>query len=416
MVRQRKRMEERRKKRNRLKATMAVLILTLVAGSAQGLSTYALFTDKVDLAQSISISLGDLDAKVSEGFNTDDYKVNKENSSISKEFTITNNGTLKQSLNLALEFGKDISDEVLKNINYTIESVDKKFNTISGTMDTLKSGKDIVSGNKSLLVLESNEALNCKATVTFEEPALTALSEKTFSFNLAVKAKQVNWTEGGFYDVANQSNSIKVEKAKPDIGNNEGEVVFDYCPCEVCITTHGGRAKAFKVDASNIIDIRKLESQGVDNQWYVNDGSAPDDNNKFSLHVADKDSGILYFVPGNGETATIDEIVNRRLQVQLNFTNNDKEVYIVTFEKRDGIFISKWDRKKSATLEIVPVVDEEENSSNVDESLNSEASAPVVEGNLEVPNKEVVEPVKEEEIEPSNLNDLKAIKKEELQE
>lgn len=330
----------KRAKRNKLKTTMVCLALTLILGFTQALETYALFTDSVNGLDNVSISLGDLAVSATEGFK--DVLISKEQKLISKNFEIKNDGTLKQSLSVQLKphITDEINESVLKNISYTLESTDKKFEPITTNLYDLKDSNVNIKNpsGKDDLILPPGETLKCKATISIsKEDTLKSLSGKSVKFDLNIRGQQVNWSEKGFYDVFTQENTFKKE-----LGENQTEGDFDYCPCSRCqnIST-GKRSKAFRIDTSNVVpDGVKVSTAGVDGQWTSN-GQEPQTGKDYSLHVTDK--GYLYFVQTNGATPTVKEILDRTLQLQLNLSNGSNLFFIVTFtEGGKDLVIANW--------------------------------------------------------------------------
>ncbi|WP_155490080.1 TasA family protein, partial [Paraclostridium sordellii] len=107
-----RRLKENRRK-NTIKTTVASLALVLALGFTQVIGTYALFTDTVDLPSNLSISTGDVDVRVDDGFNItieDDYYI-KDNEQIQKKhkFNIYNDGTLKQNISLSLDYNSNMN-------------------------------------------------------------------------------------------------------------------------------------------------------------------------------------------------------------------------------------------------------------------------------------------------------------------
>ncbi len=205
------RLEERK---NRIKATSCALALALVIGSAQSLGTYALFTDTEDLASNIAISTGDVDIEITEGkdgFHETDVQPSK---TINYQFKVTNNGTLRQNLELKLDTNTIPNElkEIISYIDYNIKFKDGNF--IKG----LESGefKNVINTDGSLLILNPGESITLTAEVIISKnmPNTTQikLQGKVIPLNFKVKATQINESgtsiSTGFYDICEQNNDL----------------------------------------------------------------------------------------------------------------------------------------------------------------------------------------------------------------
>lgn len=193
-----RRLKERRK--NRIKATSCGLALALVMGSAQGLGTYALFTDVEDVPSDIALSTGDVDVEVSTDNHFTDVQPGKE---IKMPVTITNNGTLNQNIKLDL----DISDAIESNLTHNFKFDDVTLN------------EDLVMYNDAgLFVLAPGGSITGSINITVDKSMSNelqnSLAGKVQNVNLTVKSTQVNkdktLVNNGFYDVAIQKNTISL--------------------------------------------------------------------------------------------------------------------------------------------------------------------------------------------------------------
>ena len=214
-----------RKRKNKIKVTTCSLALALAIGSAQGLTTYAMFTDTADVDSNIAISTGDLDVKIDGGLNVNNLKMSE---TFAKEFKIENKGTLKQKVKLTSEF-EDL--KFLDYIDYNLEI--KTSNNDKVYIDN--EGKLFNAGSNSRLILIPGDYLNCtskiniKQNLTIEQK--NELSEKEIKFNLKVLASQINFeddTQKGFTDEDIQNNYVKIEKLddSKDLESNLGVEIF----------------------------------------------------------------------------------------------------------------------------------------------------------------------------------------------
>ncbi|CEQ11065.1 Uncharacterised protein [[Clostridium] sordellii] len=213
-----RRLKENRRK-NTIKTTMASLALVLAIGSTPIMGTYALFTDTVDVPSDLSISTGDVDVRVDDGFNItieDDYYV-KDNEQIQKnhKFNIYNDGTLKQNISLSLDYNSNM------NIDGYI-SYDLKFdNYHNRAIKPVKLSKQNIElryvDNNELVELKKEEYISVTGTLTINEDVkkiVKDLDETDITFNLNVLSTQINEIKKvenkGFYDKEAQVNSIKI--------------------------------------------------------------------------------------------------------------------------------------------------------------------------------------------------------------
>ena len=192
------RLKELRRK-NRMKATACGLTLALAIGSAQGLGTYALFTDTEDLASNLAISTGDVDVDVSDGEHLTDVKPGD---NIEIPITITNNGTLNQNISLELSTSEDIE-------SYLTD----KFVFENGI--TVNDG--VMYKGEELFVLAPGESVTGITNITvgsMERDEQNNLCRTEKGVDITVKARQTNkyntLFENGFYDVAIQKNTITI--------------------------------------------------------------------------------------------------------------------------------------------------------------------------------------------------------------
>ena len=406
--------ERKKRKQNKLKITIGSLALTLVIGSTQALGTYALFTDAEDFITNLSISTGDVDVLINgDGFNGEEIEAT--NKPISKEFKIKNHGTLKQNLKVQLNFtDTHVDKSVLEKISYKLESIDNKFKTIEMNMaDLATKGITIIDNNNNPITLNYSDELSCKATITVnEDTTLQALNGKIINFKLKLTAEQINFVETGFYDVYEQSNSIR---GKKELGPNESEVIFKDCPCGVCINNATGkRAQAYEIDLSSIFtqdQLNHIYAKTIVKQEYVNGSGTPEENNdNYFVHLAEIGSRYMYIGHYSGDEPSVDAIVNRKLKIEFSFESADPITYIVTF-KKDGekSFIAEWEGPIKNITNIsnkdtlVPSIKEDE----IIEPNQPEITEPPKEDETIEPNQpEITEPPKKDETTESNQPEI----------
>lgn len=190
---------KREKRKNMIKTTSCGLALVLAIGSAQGLGTYALFTDTENVPSDIALSTGDVDVEVGKGM--DFTEVNpKDTKTI--PVTITNHGTLNQNISLSLDISEGIK-----------QYLDTKFVFKSITVD--KSG--VMHNQNGIFVLAPGESITGYIEIAVKDMTKeqqNTLAKKKQNINLKVKSTQINQNntlvDNGFYDIAIQENSITI--------------------------------------------------------------------------------------------------------------------------------------------------------------------------------------------------------------
>ncbi len=193
-----RRLKDRRRK-NRIKATSYGLALALAVGSAQGLGTYALFTDTEKVPSDLAISTGDVDIEANTGFNKIDVKSGDE---FNHKIIISNKGTLKQNIGIGLDSSVDWIDFKIDFIDEQIKDIDKLSTT----------PQSINSNNGGLIILEPNT--NIEANIIVKVGTVPKEAEnKNMSFNIKYYASQTNKENSvvysGFYDIDIQTNTIQ---------------------------------------------------------------------------------------------------------------------------------------------------------------------------------------------------------------
>lgn len=325
MSRLRRLKEERRK--NRLKAASCGLSLALVIGLAQGLGTYALFTDTEDIYSELDISIGDVDVKISDGLDfTDVHPQDK----IEIPFVIANKGTLNQNISLKL----DISTDIIKYLTHNIVFDDSN---IKIEDETLHNGTD-------LLILSPGQMINGSIHITvgnMSSEVQNILYGKVQNINLEVKSTQINESNtlvnSGFYDIEEQQSTIIIGaqniiygdavKVTPASGYQEESTV----ELRVSDTTHYSGLNSV-IDNINNVDKNHIEviSQNgafegtsifnIGQQWYkfdrhVNTKLITDkfgDNNDISVRLKYND-GSYKIYKFDFKVKEVEEITGNRL-------------------------------------------------------------------------------------------------------
>ncbi|WP_283595540.1 hypothetical protein [Paraclostridium bifermentans] len=205
------------KERNKLKTTMVSLALALSIGLIPSLETYAIFKDSESMTEELSISTGDVDVRVDEGFNivwSEDEHDDENIMFKAHEFKIYNEGTLKENLRLNLLTDKDIS----KYVKYTLKFDKYKDRQIQAIDLSTKDNKELrYEDNKELVVLNSGDSLNAKLYLNIDEDIedlVEDLESIKVGIDINILASQINKSntieENGFYDREVQKNSITI--------------------------------------------------------------------------------------------------------------------------------------------------------------------------------------------------------------
>lgn len=205
------------KERNKLKTTMVSLALALSIGLIPSLETYATFKDSESMTEDLSISTGDVDVRVDEGFNivwSEDEHDDENIMFKAHEFKIYNEGTLKENLRLNLSTDKDIS----KYVKYTLKFDKYKDRQIQAIDLSTKDNKELrYEDNKELVVLNSGDSLSAKLYLNIDEDIedlVEDLESIKIGIDINILASQINKSntieENGFYDREVQKNSITI--------------------------------------------------------------------------------------------------------------------------------------------------------------------------------------------------------------
>lgn len=215
----------RRKSKDKVKATIGGLALALTIGTVGSMGSYAYFVDKAKAQNDLVITMGNLNTDI-EGHL--DMGLDKDNKCVTQTFNIKNNGSLKQ--NVALGFSENsmkdngslkeyIALGIYKNINSMNAS---QLENLSCTLNISYNGKAVIpkgysintfndlinmqnkelvySDDKKLVSLDSNKELNCTVSISIKdglsEEQMKSLQEKQFEFDTEVDAIQID-SKGG---------------------------------------------------------------------------------------------------------------------------------------------------------------------------------------------------------------------------
>ncbi|MGL5328940.1 MAG: TasA family protein [Peptostreptococcaceae bacterium] len=210
------------KRKNRIKVASCGLALALAMGSAQGLGTYALFTDNEDISSDLAISTGDVDVEIDkERFEYTDVQPNTE---LKHEFKITNYGTLNQNVNLALVAPTEVIPEKIYNCisSYSVEFVTgEQDNPGIVPIENLKSRTyplEVNDGSGDLFILKPGQSITAIVTITvgMTEAQQQELQGNSLDLRLNIESTQIdknNIVDKGFFDVEQQSNILTIGEA-----------------------------------------------------------------------------------------------------------------------------------------------------------------------------------------------------------
>ena len=212
-----KRLKERK---DRIKVIACGLALALAIGSAQGLGTYALFTDTEDISSNLSISTGDVDLGVypvknpSEDTDASEKpgfqgEIIKYGNKASKEFYILNEGTLNQKVKFTLTTNSNLNDDILKDISYTLDI--KNGNETKTIINTnFLEIKNKVEVDLEDFIAPGNK-VNFISTISLKNSSNKIYEVKDIEFDLKILATQTgNIGSNGFYDLYDQSNYFTI--------------------------------------------------------------------------------------------------------------------------------------------------------------------------------------------------------------
>lgn len=414
-----KRLNKLREK-NKLKATMVSLALTLSISLMPSLETYAIFKDSESMTKDISISTGDVDVRVDNGFNivwSEDEHDDENIMFKAHEFKIYNDGTLKENLRLNLSTDKDIS----KYVKYTLKFDRYRDRQIKAIDLSTKDNKELrYEDNNELVVLNSGDNLNAKLYLNIDED-IEDLVENSESIRVGIDinilASQINKTNtieaNGFYDKEVQKNSITII----DDDNDDENVI------------PSGSIKVSAKDTKIDINHETNDSNGymgldrfIDNYDQVIKIEYISGNGAFSESNGQSKNSTyqIYPVAVNGISRSFEK--KNTIILKFNYKDGSYKKYMLDF-RAEGSYGNRlleaqvWliesnrnpiDEDKQEEVEI-PKLDSEQlypNQEGVSDSTKSDElevpnytdviEAPKVEGEVEASQSDVIEPTKEE--------------------
>lgn len=246
---------KKEKRKNRIKATSCALALALAIQSAQGLGTYALFTDSEDVASNLAISTGDVDVEVVGGNSS--FQNVRPGSTHSYQYIITNQGTLRQQLKLGIDIPTIVTDSTLNsaldylksNISYSVDfgikpptegdsaAIPVPDNEVGGSVnkiDNIKLSEEKIlksNSDENIFILEPGQQITVNATITIPQMYLDSDNDGVMDYNIQnalnsigniqldvkIEARQISYninqfTDYGFYDVAVHSSNMTIEQ------------------------------------------------------------------------------------------------------------------------------------------------------------------------------------------------------------
>lgn len=167
---------------------ICILILAIVTPTS-----LAYFTDSANARPDIIIQMGKLDTKIVETINIEGLNINNPKTD---EFTLENNGTLKQIVSFKLSNPKNIEKDGLDKLNYEIifnKSDGKKSKIYSGVMTGLFGDSiDVEDESGKKLIVEAGEVLTANIKVDMDKAMPYKYSNKDFEFELLINANQIN--------------------------------------------------------------------------------------------------------------------------------------------------------------------------------------------------------------------------------
>lgn len=438
------------RRKNRIKATACGLALALVIGSAQGLGTYALFTDVEDASSNLAISTGDVDVEVSKGHNFTDVQPGSSNPYI---YTITNNGTLRQQIKLSIDIPTTVDDSTLDSalsylkseISYSVdfglkqsteedsEQIPILDNEVGKYVDKIESIKlseeKILQDNGTIFILEPGQQITANATINIPNIDDKSIQESlnnigNIELYLNVEARQISdninqFTNYGFYDIESQKNIINISKV--NIVPSEA-VIIDQLGSGALNKTQrvriyeryigiSDRAKDFKLEeATGLFTGCKISEK--QDTITIEDSRIYDGENYLFGDIEGKDNVTIGYTEDNiSKQVKFDFLQNydihgnKRVIVKYTITtiNNSK-----TIVEKNGLIIAT-ELEESTKLEVVePPKDEVEESTEpgVIEPPKDEVEEQIEQEVVEQPKEEITEiPKQPEAIEQPKENE-----------
>ena len=408
------RLKRLKKTRNQtIKTVMSSLALTLIIGVGNTISTYAWFNDKENIQNDLSITMGKLNVAISEGFNSEILKEDKNFKAV-KGFTIKNDGNLNEKLRLKINLNEfnNLKPSDFKYISYSLNIVDEDNNKILTNLDiNLAEDKfiDLKYENGKRVKLKPGETLKCKSIIslnTGDKRIINEMSKKNIGFNVDVFASQVNYNNGqitseevGFTDIANQQNLVKIEESKTDLLKSNLKVHFQdgreeikiyipdkYKPKEIdsisILTGGSGEFKDIKLDHKSLhhFVIEKKNDKDFNKD---NIGDKFNEENQFNIEIKFREKK-------GSQEIEIREVWN--IQFRIN-ERGDLEAYYKVISSKSKIIENN--EAEDATNKNVGITIE----SNMEESLKEECTSDT--DIIEYPKEDVENPSQVEKIELS---------------
>lgn len=182
------------KKKESIKATITGLALVLAIGSAGGVGSYAYFTAKANINNSLNVTMGTMDISIGNGI--DEEKATPGTQVQSEVFNISNKGSLDQYIKTGININNDetnFTSEELKSIKYELFIIRngveiQLFEKYFSTDEELEFIKE--SGNK--VRINSKQNLEFRSKVTIPSTISQGDKAKNLKFNLNVEGSQIN--------------------------------------------------------------------------------------------------------------------------------------------------------------------------------------------------------------------------------
>lgn len=309
---------KQRKRKNIIKATVCGLALSLSMRSLQVLETYALFRDVEKIYNNLAISTGDVDVEVGEGFKKIKLEKGKE---YTKEFNISNKGTLRQKVYLRFNYKGSESPEGMT-YKLKISHNGKFLGEIIKSGEELKSSEEIeIKDNNSDFILEPGENITCNASIKLDHTEnIDAKENGNLNFDLKITSKQIGFKNSGFFDIESQENKIYVSD------EDQFETVWGNCQCCKNPAIIFDYPEEFK---EKEIDLRIF---------------GEDEFTGFSAHYNYRD-GKIYLVKLNQVDYPLKEediLREKGFKVDFVIDSGRYQRYLLTFKKINGKIIGKW--------------------------------------------------------------------------
>ena len=189
-----KMMNKKMMNKERLKATITGLALALVIGSVGVIGSYAYFTAKANIDNSLDVTMGTMDVSI--GYGIDEKKATPGTQVQSEVFNISNKGSLDQYIKIGININNNetnFTTEELESMKYELfiirDGIEKKlFEKYLSTDKELEFIKE--SGNK--LRINSKQNMEFRSKVTIPSTISQDNKAKKLKFNLNVEGSQIN--------------------------------------------------------------------------------------------------------------------------------------------------------------------------------------------------------------------------------